>query len=177
MAAGSPRAGPRKPIASETRTRSDTIRPVKAVVQRVSRATVRVEGEIVGQIGRGVLVLVAVERGDTLADAHATARKLAGLRMFPGDKPMDRSLTDIDGAALVISQFTLAGTVRKGRRPSFDRAEDPQRAEQLYLAVVDELRAAGIPTETGRFAANMQVELVNDGPVTLLIFAQDGVVQ
>lgn len=150
---------------------------MKAVVQRVSRATVRVEGEIVGQIGRGVLVLVAVERGDTLADAHATARKLAGLRMFPGDKPMDRSLTDIDGAALVISQFTLAGTVRKGRRPSFDRAEDPQRAEQLYLAVVDELRAQGIPTETGRFAANMQVELVNDGPVTLLIFAQDGVVQ
>lgn len=150
---------------------------MKAVVQRVSRAAVRVEGEIVGQIGRGVLVLVAVERGDTLADAHAIARKLAGLRMFPGDKPMDRSLTDIDGAALVISQFTLAGTVRKGRRPSFDRAEDPQRAEQLYLAVVDELRAHGIPTETGRFAANMQVELVNDGPVTLLIFAQDGVVQ
>jgi D-tyrosyl-tRNA(Tyr) deacylase len=149
---------------------------LKTVVQRVSGASVRVDGEIVGQIGRGVLALVAVERGDTLADALATARKLASLRMFPGDKPMDRTLTEVGGGALVISQFTLAGTVRKGRRPSFDRAEDPRLAEPLYLAVVDELRAAGIPTATGKFAASMSVELVNDGPVTLLIFTEAGVV-
>jgi D-tyrosyl-tRNA(Tyr) deacylase len=158
---------------------------VKSVIQRVTRAEVRVDGEIVGQIGRGVLALVAVERGDALADALATARKLASLRMFPGEsssrpdraeKPMDRTLAEVGGAALVISQFTLAGTVRKGRRPSFDRAEDPSLAEPLYLAVVDELRAAGIPTATGKFAASMSVELVNDGPVTLLIFTEAGVV-
>ena len=89
---------------------------------------------------------------------------------------MDRTLAEVGGAALVISQFTLAGTVRKGRRPSFDRAEDPRLAEPLYLAVVDELRAAGIPTATGKFAASMSVELVNDGPVTLLIFTEAGVV-
>jgi D-tyrosyl-tRNA(Tyr) deacylase len=159
---------------------------VKSVIQRVTRAEVRVDGEIVGQIGRGVLALVAVERGDALADALATARKLASLRMFPGEsssrpgdraeKPMDRTLAEVGGAALVISQFTLAGTVRKGRRPSFDRAEDPSLAEPLYLAVVDELRAAGIPTATGKFGASMSVELVNDGPVTLLIFTEAGVV-
>jgi D-tyrosyl-tRNA(Tyr) deacylase len=149
---------------------------MRTVLQRVSRAEVRVDGEMVGQIARGVLALVAVEKGDSLADAHATAHKLASLRMFPGDKPMDRTLADIGGAALVISQFTLAGSVRKGRRPSFDRAEDPSKAEALYLAVVDELRAAGIPTETGKFAASMSVELVNDGPVTLLIFTEAGVV-
>jgi D-aminoacyl-tRNA deacylase len=150
---------------------------MRTVIQRVSRAQVRVDGEIVGQIGRGVLALVAVERGDSLADSLATARKLASLRMFPGDKPMDRTLAEIEGAALVISQFTLAGSVRKGRRPSFDRAEDPDKAEPLYLAVVDELRAAGIPTATGKFAASMSVELVNEGPVTLLIFTEAGVVQ
>jgi D-tyrosyl-tRNA(Tyr) deacylase len=150
---------------------------MKSVVQRVTRAEVRVDGEIVGQIDRGVLALVAVERGDTLADALATARKLASLRMFPGDKPMDRTLAEVGGAALVISQFTLAGSVRKGRRPSFDRAEDPDKAQVLYLAVVDELRASGIETATGKFAASMSVELVNDGPVTLLIFTEAGVVQ
>ncbi|PRP93833.1 D-tyrosyl-tRNA(Tyr) deacylase [Enhygromyxa salina] len=150
---------------------------MKSVIQRVSRAEVRVGGEIVGQIGRGVVALVGVERGDGLADAHMTARKLAGLRMFPGDKPMDRNLVDVGGAALVISQFTLAGTIRKGRRPSFDRAEDPDKAEPLYMAVVEELRQRGIPTETGRFAADMEVELVNDGPVTLMIFTEGGVVR
>jgi D-tyrosyl-tRNA(Tyr) deacylase len=134
---------------------------VKTVVQRVSRAEVRVDGEIVGQIGRGVLALVAVERGDTLADALTTARKLASLRMFAGDKPMDRTLAEVGGAALVISQFTLAGSVRKGRRPSFDQAEDPDKAEPLYLAVVDELRAGGIETATGKFAASMSGDLAD----------------
>jgi len=149
---------------------------MKTVVQRVSRAEVRVDGEVVGTIGRGVVALVGVERGDGLADAHMTARKLAGLRMFPGAKPMDRNLMEIGGAALVISQFTLAGDIRKGRRPSFNRAEDPERAELLYMAMVTELRERGIPTETGRFAASMEVELVNEGPVTLLIFSEGGVI-
>jgi D-tyrosyl-tRNA(Tyr) deacylase len=150
---------------------------MRTVVQRVSRAEVRVDGEVVGQIGKGVLALVAVERGDSLTDAQTTARKLASLRMFPGDKPMDKTLAEVEGAALVISQFTLAGSVRKGRRPSFDRAEDPERANALYLAVVEQLRSEGIPTQTGKFAASMAVELVNDGPVTLLIFTEGGVVQ
>jgi D-aminoacyl-tRNA deacylase len=149
---------------------------LRTVVQRVSRAEVRVDGEVVGKIGVGVVALVGVERGDGLADAHMSARKLAGLRIFPGQKPMDRNLMEVGGAALVISQFTLAGDIRKGRRPSFNRAEDPERAEQLYMAMVTELRERGIPTETGRFAASMEVELVNDGPVTLLIFSEGGVI-
>ena len=149
---------------------------MKTIIQRVSRATVSVEGELVASIGAGVLALVGVERGDGIADAQATARKLAGLRMFPGAKPMDRCLTDVGGAALIISQFTLAGNLRKGRRPSFDRAEDPDKAEPLYMAVAAQLREQGIPTHTGRFGANMQVELVNDGPVTLMIFTDGGVI-
>lgn len=149
---------------------------MKTVIQRVSRAEVRVDGEVVGKIGRGVVALVGVERGDGLADAHMTARKLAGLRIFPGDKPMDRNLLEIGGEALVISQFTLAGDIRKGRRPSFNDAEDPERAEPLYLAMVTELRERGIPTQTGRFAASMEVDLVNEGPVTLLISSKGGVI-
>lgn len=149
---------------------------MKTVIQRVSRAEVRVDGEVVGKIDRGVVALVGVERGDGIADAHMTARKLAGLRIFPGDRPMDENLLEAGGAALVISQFTLAADIRKGRRPSFSDAEDPERAESLYMAVVSELRERGIPTETGRFAASMEVELINDGPVTLLIFCKGGVV-
>ncbi|MCA9684092.1 MAG: D-tyrosyl-tRNA(Tyr) deacylase [Myxococcales bacterium] len=149
---------------------------MKTVIQRVSRASVRVDGEVVGEIGRGILVLVGVERGDGVADAHMTARKIAGMRIFPGAKPMDRSVAEIGGAVLVISQFTLAGNVRKGRRPSFDRAEDPERAERLYMTVVEELRSLGLPTQTGRFAAHMEVELVNEGPVTIMIFTEGGVI-
>lgn len=151
---------------------------MKSVVQRVSEARVRVGGEVVGEIGVGLLVLVGVERGDTEADATATAQKLAGLRVFRNaddpNKPIDRSLQDVDGGCLVISQFTIPGRLRKGRRPSFDRAEAPERAEALYLRVAEELRTAGIPTQTGEFGANMQVELCNDGPVTLLVFSRDG---
>lgn len=149
---------------------------MRSVVQRVAHAAVRVEGEIVGAIERGLLVLVGVERGDTSADARATAQKIADMRIFPGDKPMDRSVIDVGGGVLVVSQFTLAGTLRKGRRPGFDRAEDPDKAEPLYLEVAAILRERGIPTATGRFAANMQVELVNDGPVTLLVFSEGGVI-
>ncbi len=147
---------------------------MKSVVQRVREASVTVEGECVGSVGAGVLILLGVERGDTERDATVLATKIAGLRIFPGTRPMDRSLGDIDGSALVVSQFTLAGSVRKGRRPGFDRAEDPARADQLYGFFCDALRKAGIPVETGRFGAHMEVALVNDGPVTLLIDCRDG---
>ena len=147
---------------------------MKTVVQRVARAAVRVDGELVGTIGRGALLLVGVERGDTGADADATADKIARLRFFPGTTPMDHSLADIDGACLVVSQFTLAGRVRKGNRPSFTDAEDPALAEELYRRVADRLTTHGLTVQTGRFAARMQVDLVNDGPVTLLVFTRDG---
>lgn len=150
---------------------------MRSVVQRVSRASVTVDDEVVGAIERGVLILVGVERGDTEDDAVATAKKIAGLRIFPSDhKPMDRPLTDVGGGCLVVSQFTLAGTVTKGRRPSFDRAEDPAVAERLYLRVAEELSAQGLAVATGRFGASMAVELLNDGPVTLLVFTKDGTV-
>lgn len=161
--------------------------PMKTVVQRVSRAEVRVDGQVVGRVGRGLLLLVGVERGDSDADALATARKISGLRIFPRplvtDEPapgaagkMDLDVGEVGGGCLVISQFTLAGTVRKGRRPGFDGAEAPATAEPLYLRVADELRAHGLPVETGRFGALMEVELVNDGPVTLLVLTHDGTV-
>ena len=135
-----------------------------------------VDGVQVGAIERGVLVLVGVVRGDTQADAVATARKIAGLRIFPrGDKAMDVDLSAVGGACLVVSQFTLAATVTKGRRPGFDRAEDPALAEGLVQRVVDELLAAGLPVQTGRFGAMMDVELVNEGPATLLVFTDNGV--
>jgi D-tyrosyl-tRNA(Tyr) deacylase len=159
---------------------------VKTVVQRVIRAEVRVGREIIGAIGPGVLLLVGVERADTEADADTTARKIAALRIFPGRgsreesiarptaKPMDLSLIDAGGACLVVSQFTLVASLAKGNRPSFESAEQPSRAEALYLRVADQLRRAGLPVEIGRFGANMQVELINDGPVTFLVFTRSG---
>ncbi|WP_434415070.1 D-aminoacyl-tRNA deacylase [Nannocystis pusilla] len=147
------------------------------VIQRVSRASVRVDGEVVGAVERGAMLLVAVERGDLEADAVATAKKIASLRFFPGATPMDRTLAEVGGGVLVISQFTLAGTLRKGRRPSFDGAELPERARALYEAVAEALRAEGLTVATGRFAAHMEVELVNDGPVTFLLRSVAGQVQ
>ncbi|MCA9716081.1 MAG: D-tyrosyl-tRNA(Tyr) deacylase [Myxococcales bacterium] len=147
---------------------------MKTVIQRVSRAEVRVDGARVGAVGRGVLALTAVERGDALADVQATARKLAGLRIFPGRTPMDETLLDIGGGVLLISQFTIAGDLRKGRRPSFNAAEDPARARELYEALATALRGEGLTVETGVFAAHMQVELVNDGPVTLILEVRGG---
>jgi D-aminoacyl-tRNA deacylase len=145
------------------------------VVQRVSRAEVRVDGAVVGRIDRGLLLLVAVERGDTDADADTTARKVAALRMFPGRTPMDLTVKDAGGACLVVSQFTLAASLHKGNRPSFDRAEDPARADQLYQRVAERLRSdGGLTVETGRFAAMMEVDLVNDGPVTFIVEVKDG---
>ncbi len=150
---------------------------MKTVIQRVTSASVRVEGAVVGAVEHGIMALVGVQRGDTEADADATAKKIATLRMFRGKSPMDRSLLDIGGAALVISQFTLAGTIVKGRRPSFNDAEEPARATELYERVCTRLREAGVEVQTGRFGAMMEVELVNDGPVTLLVFSRDGVIQ
>ncbi len=147
---------------------------MKTVLQRVQRAEVRVDEEVVGDIGPGALLLVGVEQGDTEEDADATARKIAALRFFPGTTPMDKTLADIDGACLVISQFTLAGSLRKGNRPSFTNAEAPDLAECLYLRVADQLRHAGLSVATGKFGAKMDVELINDGPVTFLLFATGG---
>jgi len=148
---------------------------MRSVVQRVSSASVTVDGEVVGAIDRGVLILVGVQRGDTEADALATARKIAGLRIFPSEtKAMDRALSDVDGACLVVSQFTLAATLSKGRRPGFDQAEDPALAAPLVQRVVAELEAQGLPVAQGRFGASMQVALVNEGPATLLVFAEGG---
>lgn len=145
-----------------------------AVAQRVSRAEVRVDDVVVGRIDRGLLVLVAVETGDGEADADAIARKLVALRVFPGRMPMDLSVRDVAGACLVVSQFTLAGCLRKGNRPSFEAAEAPARAEVLYARVAAQISAQGIPVATGRFAADMKVELVNDGPVTFIVRARQG---
>jgi D-tyrosyl-tRNA(Tyr) deacylase len=147
---------------------------VKTVVQRVTRASVRVGDAVVGEVGRGVMLLVGVEKGDGEDDADVTARKIAALRIFPGATPMDRTLTDVGGACLVVSQFTLCAALSKGNRPSFEPAEVPARAEALYLRVAERLRAAGLPVATGRFGAEMAVELVNDGPVTFVVEVRGG---
>ena len=143
---------------------------MRAVVQRVSRAEVRTGGEVVGRVGAGFLVLLGAGQGDGEADADYLADKVAGLRVFPDDAgQMNRALADVGGGVLVVSQFTLYGDCRKGRRPAFTDALAPGPAEALYERFVARLRAAGLPVETGRFRAMMQVELVNDGPVTLLL--------
>ena len=147
---------------------------MKTVVQRVTRASVRAGGAVVGEIARGVMLLVGIEKGDLEADADTTARKLAALRLFPGKTPMDLTLAEVGGACLVISQFTLCASLAKGNRPSFEPAEAPARAEVLYLRVAAGLRAAGLPVATGRFGADMAVELVNDGPVTFLVATSGG---
>ena len=147
---------------------------MKTVVQRVTRASVHVDGTLVGEIARGVMLLVGVEKGDAEADADVTARKIAALRIFPGKTPTDQTLAEVGGACLVVSQFTLCASLSKGNRPSFEPAEAPARAEALYLRVADGLRAAGLSVATGRFGADMAVELVNDGPVTFLVVTQAG---
>jgi len=143
---------------------------MRAVVQRVSHAKVTVSGEITGEIGPGLLVLLGVGTGDTRTDADYLADKTIGLRIFedPGGK-MNLSVVDIGGAVLAVSQFTLYGDVRRGKRPSFDAASPPQLARELYEYFVEKVRAAGLRCETGRFQEMMQVELVNEGPVTILL--------
>ena len=143
---------------------------MRAVVQRVSRAQVTVAEETVGEIGRGLLVLLGVTHADNKADADYLVDKIAGLRIFEdGNGKMNLDITAVSGGILVVSQFTLYGDVRRGKRPSFDAAAAPQRARQLYEYFVERIRAAGLPCQTGRFQEMMQVELVNDGPVTILL--------
>ncbi len=143
---------------------------MRAVVQRVSRASVTVENEVVGAIERGFLVLLGVGEDDTQDDVIYLAGKISGLRVFEDDAgKMNRSLDDVGGKMLVVSQFTLLGDCRKGRRPSFIKAAAPEKADELYRSFVAEVRGQGIEVETGRFQQHMDVELINDGPVTLLL--------
>ena len=143
---------------------------MRAVVQRVTRAKVTVAGEITGEISRGYVVLLGVAEGDTQADVIYMAQKLIGLRVFEdADGKMNLTLAEIGGGMLVVSQFTLLGDCRKGRRPSFIAAARPEVADALYRSLIAEVQGQGIPVATGRFQTHMDVELVNDGPVTLLI--------
>lgn len=143
---------------------------MRAVVQRVTRADVTVDGEVIGRIGIGFLVLLGVAADDQREDAIATAAKIVGLRVFEDDAgKMNRSLADVEGSVLAVSQFTLLGDCRQGRRPSFVAAAPLELANQLYEEFIAEVRGHGLSVETGRFQADMQVSLVNDGPVTLLI--------
>ncbi len=143
---------------------------MRAVLQRVDRASVTVDGETIGQVGRGLVVLLGVARGDGPGDAERLARKTAELRIFPDEEGrFNRSLLDCAGAALVVSQFTLLAGTRRGRRPSFVDAAPPAEAEPLVGAYVEALRVLGIEVQTGRFGAHMLVSLENDGPVTILL--------
>jgi D-tyrosyl-tRNA(Tyr) deacylase len=143
---------------------------VKIVLQRVKKASVVVDADVVGRIKRGLCLLVGIEKGDLKEDVRFLAKKIVELRIFQDENSkMNLSVGDISGEILAISQFTLAGSVKKGRRPSFDKAEHPQRAEELFGVFVDCLREYGIHVETGIFAAMMDVCIVNDGPVTFVL--------
>jgi D-tyrosyl-tRNA(Tyr) deacylase len=144
---------------------------MRAVVQRVSEARVRVGDRVTGEIGRGLLALVGIGRDDGAEDVKYVVGKIRDVRLFEGEngKPMDRSVVEIGGGVLIVSQFTLYGDIRKGRRPAFDAAAPSDAARSLYEDLVRELRAVPLPVATGEFQAMMRVELVNDGPVTILI--------
>lgn len=143
---------------------------MRLVIQRVSSAAVRVEGEIVSEIGRGLLILAGIERGDGMEKVRAAAEKLAGLRVFEDEAgKMNLDTAAAGGAFLVVSQFTLAGSLARGRRPSFDNAAPPEEAAPLVEALVGDLRSRGFRVETGRFRAYMEVSLINDGPVTFVV--------
>ncbi|MGE5579564.1 MAG: D-aminoacyl-tRNA deacylase [Bacillota bacterium] len=146
---------------------------MRAVFQRVTRAKVSVDGQVVSSIGPGALILLAVGKEDTEKDVAYTADKLVGLRVFSDEGgKMNKSLLDIGGEAIVVSQFTLYGDVKKGKRPGFDGAAPPETGDRLYQQVVARMRELGVPTGTGVFGAHMEVELCNDGPVTILISSQ-----
>lgn len=148
---------------------------MKIVLQRVREASVEVDGETVSRIGRGLCLLVGVEKTDAETDVDRLARKIAELRVFPdADGKMNRSVRETGGAVLAVSQFTLAASVRKGRRPSFDSAEEPVRAAVLFERFIAALRSAGLEVLTGVFQAAMQVRLVNDGPVTFILESGKG---
>lgn len=143
---------------------------MRVVLQRVRRASVSVEGEVVGEVGRGLLLLVGFTEGDTDAALQWMAEKVVALRIFPDEEgKMNRSLDEVGGGLLVVSQFTLYGDARKGRRPSFVDAARPEVAVPLYERFLERLRESGLPVASGAFGAMMQVELVNDGPVTLIL--------
>lgn len=143
---------------------------MKAVIQRVTSANVTVEGQVVGQIGRGILVLLGVEKGDDESRADWLTEKVVNLRIFEDQAgKMNLSLADVGGSLLVVSQFTLAGNCDKGRRPSFDSAAPPEEGKRLYEYFVEVVRRFGLPVATGIFQADMQVSLVNDGPVTFFL--------
>lgn len=143
---------------------------MKVLLQKVSNASVTVDNKITGRIDQGILVFLGVDKGDTLAQAEFLAKKIANLRIFADENgKMNRSVQDVNGKVLLVSQFTLSGNCQKGNRPSFDSAEDPVLAEKMYLAFIDLIKAYNIPVETGVFGAHMDVELCNDGPVTFLI--------
>jgi D-tyrosyl-tRNA(Tyr) deacylase len=149
---------------------------MRAVIQRVSRASVTIAGEVVGAIDRGLLVLLGVTHTDTPAQARWLAEKIVGLRIFnDADGKMNLGLSDIGGSVLVVSQFTLYGDAQKGRRPSFIAAARPEQAIPLYEDFINCIKALGVPVATGRFGAMMGVELVNDGPVTLILETQGSV--
>ena len=141
---------------------------MRALLQRVSEASVAVDGEVIGQCGRGLLILVCAMQGDTEADAERLAAKIAKLRVFTDEAgKMNRCLTDIDGSVLVISQFTLAADTSRGNRPGFSTAADPEPVKRLYDYFAGQIAGLGIATEKGRFGADMKVSLINDGPVTI----------
>jgi D-tyrosyl-tRNA(Tyr) deacylase len=143
---------------------------VRAVIQRVTRASVTVEGRVAGEIGAGLLVLLGVNRTDNPESAAYLAEKIANLRIFSDEAgKMNLSLLDVGGSALLVSQFTLYGDTRGGRRPSYIQAAPPEQASRLYEEFVRSIRALGVPVQTGVFQAHMQIELVNDGPVTILL--------
>jgi len=148
---------------------------MRLVIQRVKQASVSVDGKVVGQCGQGLCILAGVRVGDTEAEAKWLAQKVAALRVFEDDEgKMNRSVIDVGGSALAVSQFTLYADARKGRRPSFIDAELPDRAEPLVMKLVEYLRAEGVPTETGVFGAMMLVEIHNDGPVTIVLEREAG---
>jgi len=147
---------------------------VITLIQRVRQASVSVEGEVVGAISEGLLLFVGVEDGDSEHDASTTARKVAAMRIFPDRTPTDRSVSDIGGDCLVISQFTLAAELRHGNRPDFTAAAAPEVARPLYERVASELAATGLRVATGRFGASMQVESCNDGPISLTLTVRNG---
>ena len=143
---------------------------MKGLIQRVKKASVTIDNELYSEIGQGILVLLGVEKGDSEANADKLADKICKLRIFEDEnEKMNKSVQDIEGEILVVSQFTLAGDCKKGTRPSFDKAENPDRANELYEYFVKVIKNNNIPVKTGKFAAMMDVELINDGPVTFML--------